>query len=174
MAISVRTDPLRNFKFRVSINQPNISGIATLGFASVSGLSVQNEMIAYREGGWNTSPHKMVGQSDFAPLSLSRGIMPNQAQLWDWQSYIYYFQMGDGKLDATNSTAYRCDIQIDVFDHPITRNVSPDNPGPVKLRYKVFNAWPGAFAVNDLDATSNALLINQMTIHHEGFSIDYL
>lgn len=171
MAFSVRTDPLRNFKFRVAIDA-GVDGIAQLGFASVSGLSVQNEMIAYREGGWNTSPHKMVGQSDFAPISLSRGIMPNQPQLWQWQSFIYYFQMGEGNL--SDPKGYRCDIQIDVFDHPITKGVSEANPGPARLRYKLHNAWPGAFAVNDLDATSNALLISQMTIHHEGFSIDYL
>jgi phage tail-like protein len=172
MAISTRTDPLRNFKFRVSIQHPGIGGIAKMGFASMSGISVQNEMIPYREGGWNTSPHKMVGQSDYAPVSLSKGVMPLENQLWEWQKYIHYFQWGQGNL--SDPTAYRCDAQIDIFDHPITKNVSEANPGPTRLRIQLDNVWPGAFAFNELDATSNALLIHQITLHHEGFTVDWL
>jgi phage tail-like protein len=81
MVATLRTDPLRNFKFRVQIipkkSSGNLStalaGIGDLGFAQVSGISVTNEVISYREGGMNTHPHKMVGQSDFAPVSLARG-----------------------------------------------------------------------------------------------------
>jgi phage tail-like protein len=81
----IRTDPLRNFKFRVQIvpqtdsglNKPHMAGgIGNLGFAQMSGIAVTNEVIPYREGGMNTHPHKMVGQSDFAPVSLARGVFP--------------------------------------------------------------------------------------------------
>ena len=78
MPISQRTDPLRNFKFQIQIvGAPDLTthtsggsgtGLDGLGFAEMSGLSVTNELIAYREGGMNTHPHKMVGQSDFPPV----------------------------------------------------------------------------------------------------------
>ena len=81
---TLRTDPLRNFKFRVSISPNDVAGdgnledlaksLSTLGFAQMSGIAVTNEVIPYREGGMNTHPHKMVGQSDFAPVSLARGV----------------------------------------------------------------------------------------------------
>ena len=65
----IRTDPLRNFKFRVQIVPETDSGLNTLatgignlGFAQMSGIAVTNEVIPYREGGMNTHPHKMVGQ----------------------------------------------------------------------------------------------------------------
>ena len=76
---TTRTDPLRNFKFTVRFvpldNELELltKGIGDLGFAQMGGLSVQNELIAYREGGMNTHPHKMVGQSDFPPISFARG-----------------------------------------------------------------------------------------------------
>ena len=74
----VRTDPIRNFKFEVTfipleqsqstgVGAPNTinlgqfaAGINQIGFAAMSGLTVQNEVIQYREGGMNTHPHKMV------------------------------------------------------------------------------------------------------------------
>lgn len=171
MADVTRTDPLRNFKFRVSIMQPYVQGLSQLGFVSMSGLSVQNEVIQYREGGWNTAPHKMVGQSDFAPVSFNRGMLPNNGELWDWQKVIFLYQWGQGLL--TDPRAYRCDIVVDVFDHPVTKGVSVQNPGTPRLRYTLYNCWPGAFAVSDLNASDNGLIIQQMTIHHEGYDIDF-
>ena len=67
MAKTQRTDPLRNFKFTVQFIPLDTAltnllvGVGDLGFAQMGGLSVQNELIAYREGGMNTHPHKMVG-----------------------------------------------------------------------------------------------------------------
>lgn len=55
------TDPLRNFKFNVNIMHPNLSGFASLGFMTVSGLNITTEVIPYREGGMNTTTQKMPG-----------------------------------------------------------------------------------------------------------------
>ena len=38
--------------------------------------------------------------------------------------------------------------------------------------YRVYNAWPTALAYSDLDAGANQLLIEQMTLAHEGFDFD--
>ena len=76
MARSAKSDPIRNFKFQVTINATGnnlanmTTGLSRIGFAAMSGLSVQNEMVGYREGGMNTHPHKFIGQSDFAPRDL--------------------------------------------------------------------------------------------------------
>ena len=35
--------------------------------------------------------------------------------------------------------------------------------------FRIFNAWPTALAYSDLDAGANQLLIEQMTLAHEGF-----
>ncbi len=167
MADVTRTDPLRNFKFRVTVlDLPGIRGLATMGFASVSGISIQNEMIPYREGGWNTSPHKMVGQSDVAPVSFNRGLLALNDQLYKWQQLVYVYQWGTGEL--TDPRAYRTNIKVEVFDHPVTKGVSETSPGNPRFAYLMHNCWPGSFAVNDLNASDNGILIQQLTVHTEG------
>ena len=130
----VRTDPIRNFKFEVQfyplgqdanngLNNPSTinlgqyaPGIGNIGFAAMSGLSVRNEMIPYREGGMNTHPHKMVGQTDFDPVTFSRGIIEGQDQLWKWQRFIHNWQ--SGVPGSTGGSDYRCDVVVKVYDHP--------------------------------------------------------
>ena len=183
-----RTDPLRDFKFRVQIFTGGrlndaTQGIDNLGFAVMSGLSVQNEVISYREGGMNTNPHKMLGQSDFAPVTFSRGVYAgsSQDQLWQWQKFMHNWIQGD----ASGSTAkddYRADIKVTIYDHPATSMTYEDDPssststilsGSPRLTYNLFNCWPGGFSLGDLNAGSSSLLIQQLTIHHEGFTIDW-
>ena len=71
-----RTDPMRNFKFQVQIVHPTLQQqVANMGFMNVAGLNMTTEAIPYREGGWNTNPHKLPGQTDFGPLTLIQGVM---------------------------------------------------------------------------------------------------
>lgn len=210
MATVQRTDPLRNFKFRVQIipksQSTNLSTqldkIDELGFAQVSGISVTNEIITYREGGMNTHPHKMVAQSDFAPVSFARGAFSSsnsggQDQLWKWQKFMHAWLGGgtSGEAGLAVGDDYRCDIVVRVYDHPHTATETNNNgnnagnglnyqydggttgknfvPGNVKLQFKLYNAWPGAYALTDLNAGDNGILIQSMTVHHEGFYIDW-
>jgi phage tail-like protein len=206
-AKTMRTDPLRNFKFRVQIIPKSSSGniaqklsqVSELGFAQVSGISVTNEIITYREGGMNTHPHKMVAQSDFAPVSFARGAFSGQDQLFQWQKFLHAW-LGQGVGGeaglSTGDQEYRCDILVKVYDHPHTSSEINDQsgnsslfyqwdggtqgtaskpvvPGNVKFQFKLFNAWPGAYALTDLNAGDNGILIQSMTVHHEGFYIDW-
>jgi phage tail-like protein len=201
-AKTMRTDPLRNFKFRVQIIPKNsngdlsktLTGIDELGFAQVSGISVTNDIITYREGGMNTHPHKMVGQSDYAPVSFARGAFSGQDQMWNWQKFIHAW-LGNGVGGeaglSTGDIDYRCDVLVKVYDHPHTssatdvgslkyqydggdtQGASQVVPGNVKFQFKLFNAWPGAYALTDLNAGDNGILIQSMTVHHEGFYVDW-
>jgi phage tail-like protein len=192
MATATRTDPLRNFKFLVQITPRTTGGLSThvgsgelprLGFAEMSGLSVTNELIAYREGGMNTHPHKMIGQSDFPPVSFSRGVFAEQDQMWKWQTFMHSWQQGVSSGSQGLDSDYRCDILVKVYDHPFTNSSatyldadiaasdSTIKPGTARLGFKLFNCWPGVFAMNGLNAGDNGILIQQMTIHHEGFQI---
>ena len=194
MARSVVTDPLRNFKFKVQIhpigNSSRLSGlindkVANLGFSVVSGLTVQNEMIAYREGGMNTHPHKMIGQSDFGPVTFTKGVFADQDNLYKWQQFLHSWGQGGAGLSGSTSDAndYRCDIAVAVYDHPVSagryaqpgtsgQNAETTTPaGAIKLGYKLFNCWPASFSLGDLNAGDSSILIQQMVINHEGFSI---
>lgn len=202
MARTQRTDPLRNFKFRVQIIplEDGLSsftrGIGDLGFAQMSGVSVENALIGYREGGMNTHPHKMVGQSDFTPVSFARGVFTGQDQLWRWQQFIHAWVGGGvsglsggsiGSMVRDGSQDYRADILVRVYDHPLTTSDFTYAPPPgvaetgvqggageaayARLGIRLYNCWPGSFVMSDLNAGDNGIIIQQMQIHHEGFRL---
>jgi phage tail-like protein len=192
-----RTDPLRDFKFTVNIVpldnalRNKTEGLGNLGFAVVTGLSVTNEMIPYREGGMNTHPHKMVGQSDFNPITFSRGVIEQQDQLWNWQRFIHSWSQGAAGDSNGETTDYRCDVTVTVYDHPNTSSavIGAGNsgysygpgislegnvkPGNARLKFTIYNAWPAGYALSDLNAGSSSIMIQQMTLNHEGFTIDW-
>lgn len=192
-----RTDPLRNFKFSVQFipkaggtadtalfGEKTPNGNLIIGFAAVSGISVQNEVIPYREGGMNTHNHKMVGQSDFAPVTFSRGVFASQPQMWRWQQFMHRWNQARGVGENIGSdgstTDYRCDIIVSIHDHPVTvensfyvndaSKASPA-PAPAKLAYRLFNCWPGGYALGDLNAGESSIIVQQLTVHHEGFVV---
>lgn len=158
------TDPLRNFKFHVRITHPtNPSWFATMGFMSVSGLNITTEVIPYRQGGYNTTTQKMPGQSDFAPITLSKGLaVGNDIQMMYWMEELFTVMQGTG--NGSPGKDFRATVDVMVLDHPVTTKRVP-----VKAAFRVYNAWPTAVAFSDLDAGANAIVVSQMTLAHEGF-----
>lgn len=194
MARVSENDPIRDFKFTVEIHPRDtlksamgLSKSINLGFAVVSGISVTNDVVSYREGGMNTHPHKLVGQSDYGPVTFSRGVFYGQDQLYKWQKFIHTWNSGGLVGSGTSLTNpgqpsindYRCTIGIKVLDHPASGNAyvvdpasadqNPTSLPRLRLGYVLYNCWPGAFAMTDLNASSSGILVQQMTIHHEGF-----
>jgi phage tail-like protein len=155
------------------------------GFTSVSGLAVSTDSIPYREGGYNTTVHQIPGQTSFAPITLQRGVILGSSQNWNWMREL--FQTVQGAVTRTTADNFRCDIEIAVLSHPIastaTGNVTgtAQTPGDygygtleddhVSMRFKVYNAWITSLAYSDLNAGDNAILVEQMTLVHEGFDV---
>src|SRR5215469_3052606 len=159
----LNSDPLRNFRFRVAINHPSsqLSNLARMGFMACSGLSVNNEVIPYREGGNNTTTRKMPGQSDFGPQ-----------EIYTWFTQIFSVAIGAGFGSAT--TNFRVGLTIDVLEHPITNGgmaAGRDQPPPIKARFAVYNAWPMGYSFSDLEAGGNAVFIENLTLAHEGWAV---
>jgi phage tail-like protein len=192
MSRAQRTDPLRNFKFQVEIIPTNTAlaalspNLNKLGFTTMSGLSVTNDMLAYREGGMNTHTHKMVGLSDFSAVSFVRGVFAEGAELWKWQQFIHSWEGGvpNGSKGTDAGQDYRCDITVTVFDHPTTNSnytysggdgiaVSGTNAGNKRLMMKLFNCWPGVFSLGGLSAGDSGIMVQELTVHHEGFVLAF-
>lgn len=191
MATATRTDPLRNFKFQVQIT-PSGEGLNSftpdlgkLGFSSMTGLSVTNDLLAYREGGMNTHTHKMVGMSDFSAVSFVRGVFAGGNELWKWQQFIHAWEAGVPGGSGTDNGDYRCDITVKVYDHPTTSNTytysggntavssATTGPGKVRLMMKLFNCWPGVFSLGGLSAGESGIMVQELTVHHEGFVVAF-
>ena len=200
MARASKSDPIRNFKFRVSI-EPGVGSsgtshlntllntgdrkISDLGFSVVSGVSVSNEMITYREGGMNTHMHKMPGQSDFGPITLSKGMLSGESDLYMGQQFLHSWAGGGpGRLGSTKEdNDFRCDVLVKVFDHPVTvaSYYDPDadetreseNLGSIRFGFKIYNAWPASYSFTDLNAGDSSIMIQQLVLNHEGFHAAY-
>jgi phage tail-like protein len=155
------TDPLRNFKFLVTLQPPTGASIQ-MGFMSVSGLNMTVDVIAYREGGMNVTTQKMPGQADFSPITLSRGVAVGINQDYNWMRQLFTVMQGTGKSGDGNN--FRYSVLLQILDHPVTTAQVA-----VKAEFKIYNAWPTSIAWSDLDAGANQLLISQLVLAHEGF-----
>jgi phage tail-like protein len=172
MAVSVqqsiahlKTDPLRNFKFQVDIHDPTGKIPLSMGFMSVSGLNITTEVIPYRQGGHNTTTQKMPGQSDFAPITLAKGLAVGDDAMMSWMRQLFTVMQGTGT--GKPGGQFRSTMDIKILDHPVTSTTNV----PVKAIFRVYNAWPTAVAFSDLDAGANAIVVNQMTLAHEGWEM---
>lgn len=149
------------------------------GFTSVSGMAVSTDSIPYREGGYNTTVHQIPGQTSFAPITLQRGVIMGTSQNWQWMREL--FMTVQGKVNRTASDNFRVDLTIDVLSHPVASTLTGTTTGNtdttgkltdhVSMRFRVYNAWITSLAYSDLNAGDNAILVEQMTLVHEGFDV---
>lgn len=191
---NLATDPIRNFRFLVTFEPHDAKGLGvnfkpTVGFTSVSGLGVTTESIPYREGGYNTSVHQIPGQTTFSPITLQRGVVIGSRQNFDWMRRLYRVvnSTASGSSGAQGfAKDFRADVTIRVLSHPnagsaagvgglqgststLETLAAGDDISPI--RFKVYNAWPTSLAFSDLNAGDNALMVEQMTLVHEGWDM---
>jgi phage tail-like protein len=182
---TMETDPIRNFRFLVTF-KPLDSGDAdwlrdtkvAIGFTSVSGLSVNTDSIPYREGGYNTTVHQIPGQTTFSPITLQRGVILGTPQNWDWMRKLFA-TVQNGSTSQTGEN-FRIDLEIQVLTHPISGSGGANETltggnykDHVSARFQVYNAWPTSVAYSDLNAGDNALFVEQLTLVHEGFDMQW-
>ena len=178
---SVATDPLRSFRFYAEFLAPQqgskvnskITGFSG-GFTSISGLGINTQSIAYREGGYNTTIHQVPGMTTFNPISFNRGVIYKNDQAISWMKHLFAAAAGDGIALGDND--FRCDIKIYVMDHPAASNATATNTGAggsntPKMGFHVHNAWISTLNYSDLDAGGNNLMVETMGVVHEGLSV---
>lgn len=96
------------------------------------------------------------GQTDFAPITLGGGVSddPSFAQ---WACAM----VGAPTARNTASLDFRKTITLDIHDEA----------GQKVLAFTVYNAWVSEFdTAPDLDGLGNTLLIERMTLQHEGWA----
>jgi phage tail-like protein len=181
---TLATDPVRNFRFLVQFlaptdaATPNWAFDAKMGFTSVSGLTVATESIQYREGGYNTTVHQLPGQTSFSPVTFSRGVMLANSQNYQWMRRL--FSIISSGATAGVGADFRCDIDISVLSHPNAKGLSVASATAsggtdphVSLRFRLYNAWITNLSYSNLDAGGNSLMVEEMTVVHEGFDAKY-
>jgi phage tail-like protein len=175
----IATDPLRNFRFYAEFT-PALDGAFstkittgwTGGFTYIGGLNISTAPISYREGGYNTTVHQVPGMTTFSPISMQRGVMAGNDQAITWMRSLFAAASGEGLVTGADTKGFRVNIKIYVMDHPNANNntVIADDNVP-KMGFSVKNAWISQLSYSDLNAGSNELFFESMTLVHEGLSV---
>jgi phage tail-like protein len=136
--------PIPAFHFRVDW------GGASAAFSEVSGLTVETQVVEYRDG---LSPIystiKMPGMQQNGNITLKRGIFKANNEFFDWWNQV-----------ALN-THERREITIALLD---------EGHEPVMV-WKVANAWPIKVEGPSLNATGNEAAVESMELAHEGITV---
>lgn len=152
-----------------------------IGFNSVSGLALSTENLSLREGGYNTTNHEIPLQVTYSPVTFQRGVVIGSSQHWDWMRNL--LAVVQGRQGRGVKSLFRSDIQIVVLKYPVpyastkdnyqndTLAAANSNDDEWALRFRLYNAWPRSIAYSDLNAGDSALMVEQLTIVHEGFDV---
>lgn len=140
-ARTIANDPLQKFMFRVSI--PGLP--AGLGFQKVGGLSREVGVVEYLEGLYQYT-HKLPGREKFGEVTLERGSYASR----DLEN-LYKKILTDPNSRNT--------ITIEILNRF----------GETKRTYKLAEAWVSKWEGSDLDATSDDVAIEKLTVQFEHF-----
>lgn len=151
-----RKDPFANFKFEVESG-----GFPAAGFKSISGIEADVEVIEYREGGDNETMRKQAGQTTFSDITLERGFSNNE-DLINWLKRSYDINSIEG--NQLDNETLREDVVIFV----------KDKAGVRSKKITIYEAFVRNYALGDLDAEGNDILIETVVLANEGFRIDTL
>jgi phage tail-like protein len=162
----VATDKLRNYSFQVII-RPHGSGKAlTMGFMTVDGLSMNIDVIPYREGGYNITTQKLPGQADFNPITMSHGVAAGKDQ-----EDLAWIQQLFTVMQGTGNQAFGADFRMDVDINVLGTPAPVWSNAPVQAAFRVYNAWPTTIAYSTLDAGANQVYVSQLGLAHEGWDL---
>lgn len=153
--MAARTDPYRNFRFRVLIN-----GVAQAGFAKATGLGKEVAVAEYREGDDPPWKRKLAAKSDAKDVTLERGFVANDGDLWNLIQKSAHADGADNVSDYVGGVSgYHFDVSIEVMD----------KTSKVVKTVVLQSAWVKDYEVGDLDASSDDVLLNKVVLAVENF-----
>jgi phage tail-like protein len=135
-----RQDPYLNYNFLVEID-----GIVRAGFSEVSGLDATIDVVEYREGGENTTPRKLPGQTNYSNITLRWG-MTGDTSLYDWHRTTV-----QGNIERRSGSI-----------------IVLNRLGEEVARWNFYQAWPTRYKAPDLNATGSESAVEEVELVHEG------
>jgi len=136
MAGSERTDPLTNFRFLVEID-----GIQQGAFLECSGLGSHIEVVDYREGSEALTVRKIPGKVCYPDIVLKWGVTTSR-DLYNWHLAVI-----NGQLQRKSGS-----VVLLAAD------------GTEAVRWNFTNAWPSKWDGPTLNALSNEVAVESLTI----------
>lgn len=141
MARTVEQDPLQSFMFRVTI-----AGLPTgVGFSKVAGLSREVAVVEYIENMYQHK-HKLPGRESVGEITFERGMYAD-----DYLQRLYESVFNNNKIRST--------VTIDIYDRF----------NKIRRSFQLAECWFSKFEVGDLDASSDDVIVETLTMQFESF-----
>lgn len=141
MFIMANIDIFRSYNFVL-----DIQGVRAGYFTEVSGLSIDIEVIAYREGGAGPNERKLPGRVSYGPVCCKWGLTQSK-ELWDWLETSI-----KGKVE-------RREVSIILLKQDGIKE---------ETRWNLHNTWISSWRGAKLNALENDAAIESITFVHEG------
>jgi len=123
-----------------------------VSFQSVSGLDVQIEKEALKEGGENHFEHQIPGRSKYSTLTLKRGFLkPEDSDLTRWCQRAFQDQIFE-PLTVVN---------IELLNH--------DHMG--MIQWELSHVWPVSWKIGELNAERGEVLIETLELNYNSFKV---
>lgn len=137
-------DAIAGYTFKIEID-----GQVIAQFKEVGGMESSREVIEHRENNIMGKEviKKLPGKKAWGDLTLKRGVTDNKV-VWDWHK-----QVMEGKIDEARKNG-----SIVLYDYA----------GGEISRWNVTNCWPSKVSLTGLQAGSSDVLVEEMTLAHEG------
>ena len=144
MASAQKPRPTNHFRLQVGGKE------AAGQFREVSGLDAENEIVEQKEVDANGLPRilKVPGGMKWSNIELKRGVDIDKG-LWEWR-----YQVENEGPDAA-----RTDCTLELLDYD----------GSPIATYTISQAWPSKYTGAALNAGSNEIAVEGITLAHEGF-----
>jgi phage tail-like protein len=139
------TPPL-GFHFRVEVQ--GLTPVADdLRFIEVGGLSIEVATEEVPEGGENRFVQRYPGRAKYGDLVLKRGLL-TRSEVWKW--------------------AQGCIEDLDIVPHDVDVTLLNAEHEPL-VTWHVVGAYPVKWSLSDLNATSNAFVVETLTLAYRHF-----
>jgi phage tail-like protein len=138
-----RNDPYAQYNFILEIE-----GTTAAGFAEVGGLSMEQDIIEYREGSDTATVRKLPGLRKYGNISLKRGYTQNR-ELWEWRKTTI-----DGLTERKSGAV-----------------ILRDEAGEPALRWEFREGWVSKYEGPALKATANEAAMESIEIAVEDVAL---
>src|SRR3954454_18683570 len=153
-----RLDPYRNFKFRLRFGT---STEDVAGVSKVSALTRTTEVVPHRSGGDNSTSRKSPGRTDYAAITLERGVTFDRT-FEEWANKVWSYSNAQAAAAERNK-----EVSLKDFRKDVTIVVCNEAGQPV-VGYLLYRCWVSEFqAMSELDANANAVLIQHIKLENE-------
>lgn len=131
-------NPLLQYNFLLELDG---TSDAVAGFTEVSGISLETDVVEYREGADTATVRKLPGLRKFGNITLKRGYTTN-TELWDWRKTVI-----DGATERKSGAI----VLLNEARQPT-------------LRWEFSHAWVSKYEGPALNATANEAALESIEI----------